>query len=103
MSREVIEVIKFPEVLKAISTLVTASGQSAPCVKTLAMSAVPEDIDEQDVPHELLATIALKPAWKRAELADRNISQILEYLALGHRPFTLIVEESKRDKGFFRD
>ena len=55
--RKAIEVIKFPEVLKAISTLVTASGQSVPCVQTLAMSAVPEDIDEQDVPHKLLGTM----------------------------------------------
>ena len=67
------------------------------------MSAVPEDIDEQDVPHELLATLALKPTWKRAQLAERNISQILDYLALGHCPFTLSAEESKRDKIFFRD
>ena len=67
------------------------------------MSAVPEDIDEQDVPRELLATTALKPTWKRAQLAERNIYQTLDYLTLGHRPFTLIVEESKRDKIFFRD
>ena len=41
LSRKAIEVTKFPEVLKAISTLVTASGQSAPYVQTLVISAVP--------------------------------------------------------------
>ena len=44
LSRKAIEVTKFPEVLKAISTSVTASGQSAPYVQTLAISAVPDDI-----------------------------------------------------------
>ena len=104
LSRKAIEVTKFPEVLKAISTSVTASGQSAPYVQTLAISAVPDDIVEQDVPQELLETTALKTTdWKRAQLADRNISQILEYLALGHRPLNRMVEESKIDKRFFRD
>ena len=41
LSRKAIEVTKFPEVLKATSTLVTASGQSAPYVQTLVISAVP--------------------------------------------------------------
>ena len=40
---------------------------------------------------------------KSAQLADRNISKILEYLALGHHPLTKMVEESKIDKIFFRD
>ena len=87
MSRKAIEVTKFPEVLKAISTSVTASGQSAPYVETLAISAVPDDIVEQDVPQELLETTASKTTdWKRTQFADANISQILEYLALEHRP-----------------
>ena len=69
MSRKAIEVTKFPEVLKAVSTSVTASGQSAPYVQTLAISAVPDDFVEQDVPHELLETTALKITdWKQAQL-----------------------------------
>ena len=104
LSQKAIEVTKFPEVLKAISTSVNASGQSAPCVQTFAISAVSDDIVEQDVPQELLETTALKTTdWKPPQLADRNISQILEYLALGHRPLNQMVEESKRDKRFFRD
>ena len=89
LSRKAIWSNQVPEVLKAISTSVTASGQSAPYVQTLAISAVPDDTVEQDVPRELLATTALKTTdWKRAQFADANISQILEYLALGHRPPT---------------
>ena len=104
LSRKAIEVTKFPEVLKAISTSVNASRQSAPCVQTFAISAVPDDIVEQDVPQELLETTALKTTdWKPLQLADRNISQILEYLALGRRQFNQMVEESKIDKRFFRD
>ena len=104
LSRKAIEVTKFPEILKAISTSVNASGQSAPCVQTFAISAVPNDIVEQDVPQELLETTALKMTyWKPPQLAVRNISQILEYLALGHRPLNQMVEESKIDKRFFRD
>ena len=96
LSRKAFEVTKFQEVLKAISTSVTASGQSALNVQTLAISPVPDDIVEQDVPRELLETTALKTT-------DRNISQILEYLALGHRPLHWMVEESKIDKRLFRD
>ena len=100
LSRKAIEVIKFPKVLKAISTSVTASCQSAPYIQTLAISAVTDGIVEQDVPKELLETTA---GWKRAQLADRNISQILEYLTLGHGPLNRIVEKSKIDRRFFRD
>ena len=81
LSRKANEVTKFPEVLKAISISVTALGQNAPYVQTLAISAVPDDIVEQDVPQELLETTALRTTdWKRAQLADRNISQIHEFL-----------------------
>ena len=104
LSRKAIEVTKFPEVLKAISISVTALGQNAPYVQTLAISAVPDDIVEQDVPQELLETTALRTTdWKQAQLADRNISQIHEYLALGHRSLNRMVEESKIDKRLFRD
>ena len=103
LSRKAIEVTKFPEVLKAVSTSVTASSQSAPYVQALVISAVPDDIVEQDVPQELLETTVLKTTdWKRAQLADSNISQILEYLALGHRPINWMVEESKIIKKLFR-
>ena len=100
LSMKAIEVTKFPEVLKVISTSVTASGQSAPYVQTLAISAMPYDIVEQDVPQELLETTALKTTdRKRAQI----ISQIPEYLALGYRPLNWMVKESKIDKRFFRD
>ena len=60
LSRKVIEITKFPEVLNVISTPFAASDQSAPYVQTLALSAVPDDIVKRDVPQELLATTALK-------------------------------------------
>ena len=60
LSRKAIEVTKFPKVLKTISTSVNASGQSASCVQTFAISAVPDDIVEQDVLQELLETTALR-------------------------------------------
>ena len=63
-----------------------------------------EYIVKQGVSQELLLTIALKTTyWKRAQLADSNISQILHYLALGERPLNQMAEESKIDKRFFRD
>ena len=62
------------------------------------------DSVEQDVPQELLETPALKTTyWKWAQLADRNISQILEYLALGNGPLDWMVEKSKIGRRFFRD
>ena len=65
---------------------------------------MPDDIVKQDVPQELLATTVLKTTkWKWSQLADRNISQILEYLALGQRSLNHMAEESKIDKRFFRD
>ena len=50
LSRKVIGVTEFPEVFKAISTPFVASGQSAPYVQTLALTAVPDNIVKQNVP-----------------------------------------------------
>ena len=65
---------------------------------------MPDSSVEPDVPKELLETTALKATdWKRAQLADMDISQIFEYLASGHRPLNRMVEEYKIDKILFRN
>ena len=65
---------------------------------------MPDDVVVQDVPQKLQATTALKATdWKHAQLTDRNISQILEYLSLRRHLLNQMVEDSKIDKIFFRD
>ena len=80
------------------------SGQDVPYVHRFALSDTPDECTvEQEVPPELLASTALKITdWKKAQLDDRNISQILESIALGQRPTAWQVETSKLDKRFFK-
>ena len=99
------ECTKFPEVLKAISTAVSASCQDVPFIHRVAAIVTPEALGvEQEVPPEILASTALQTGdWKKAQLADRNISQILELIALGQRPTAWQVEASNIDKRLFKE
>ena len=68
------------------------------------VSAVADKTVGQDIAQEVLVTTALKKTdWKCTWLPDKNILQILEYLALDHQQLTQMVEESKIDKRFFRE
>ncbi|MCG8048342.1 MAG: RNase H-like domain-containing protein, partial [Candidatus Thiodiazotropha endolucinida] len=96
---------KFPEVLKAIAAAVNTTSQDVPFVHKVTAIVSPVELSaEQEISKELLAATSRKTAdWKKAQLADRNIAQILELLALGQRPTAWQVEASSIDKRFFKD
>ena len=102
---ETADCIKFPEVLKAISSAVSTPHQDVPYVHRVASIVSPDEITvEQEVPQDFLDATSLKTTdWLKAQRADRNISQILELLALGQRPTAWQVEASKIDKRLFKE
>ncbi|MEW8115521.1 MAG: ribonuclease H family protein [Candidatus Thiodiazotropha endolucinida] len=102
---ETADCIKFPEVLKAISSAVSTPHQDVPYVHRVASIVSPDEITvEQEVPQDFLDATSLKTTdWLKAQRADRNISQILELLALGQRPTAWQVEASKIYKRVFKE
>lgn len=52
----------------------------------------------------MLASTALRTTdWKKAQLDDRSISQILEYIALGPRHTASQLKASRNDRRFFKE
>ena len=102
---ETTEYTKFPEILKAISAAVSASHQDIPYVHRVATTVSTDDVTvEQEVPQDFLDATSLKTTdWRKAQRADRNVSEILELLALGQRPTAWQVEASNMDKRLFKE
>ena len=89
----------FPEVLKAISSTITAD--SAPFAEILVHPDETKDIDEEEVPKDHLEGTSLSAQdWQKAQASDSNINFIVDHLLIGQKPTATQVERGGVDQRY---